>query len=153
MIDSERHYEKIIFSLSFLSLSNISTTCHANTFGNLDIGIINDDNLTHSDYETDKKAGTALKLFVDYGKLYDLNNNWSAIASIFSQDNINDKVFGTGLTAYHINTTTVILKISLSYAVNDIASINAGYEHQNSSLAYGIDYTNNLLRANCIYSF
>lgn len=280
----------LIYTLCFLF---VSITAQANTFGDIDIGIINDDNLTRSDYGPDKKAGTALELFADYGKFYDLNNNWSATASVFTQytnhfdfdklstfaigvsgsvrkklglgaysssirtaisvttnnvsdskrsnktldlsvgwdkrlndtwelsagvsldnsdatnnvfdtngttvyvssdytfsekillsfglsqrtgdiitvtnaatnpnwsnldlasggNNISDTVFAAGLTAYRVNATTLIIKAALSYALNDNSSINAGFEHQNSALAYGIDYKNNILRANYIYSF
>lgn len=292
MITSQKYYKNLVFSLSFLSTFIIQTASQANTFGDIDIGIINDDNLTRSDYASDKKAGTAIEFFADYGKFYDLNNNWSATASVFTQytnhidfdklttfglgvsgsvrkklglgayssslqsvvsitannmsdskrdnktldlsigwdkrlndtwelsagvsidnsdatnkvfdtsgttvyfssdytiseklllslglserkgdiisvtstsnpnytkinlasgtNNINDKAFGSGLTAYRVNATTFILKASLSYALNDVSSINAGYEYQNSSLAYGIDYINNIIQANYIHSF
>jgi len=292
MITSQAYYKNLILSLSILSTTIISSVSQANTFGDIDIGVINDDNLTRSDYNSDKKAGTALELFADYGKFYDLNNNLSATSSLFVQytshfdydklstfgfgvsgslrkklglgaysssvqsilsitannvndskrdnktldlslgwnkrlndmwelsagvsldnsdatnkvfdtsgtsiyfssdytiseklllnfgvsqrsgdiisvtstsnpnytyislasgtNNISDKVFGSGLTAYRVNATTLILKTSLSYALNDDSSFNVGYEHQNSSLAYGIDYKNNIIRANYIYIF
>ena len=293
MIASKEHYKKLIFVTTFLSIYLFTATSHANTFGDIDIGIINDDNLSRSDYGPDKKAGTALELFADYGKFYDLKNNWSATVSAFTQytnhfdfdklstfaigvsgsvrkklglgaysssirtaisitannvsdskrsnkaldlsigwdkrlndtwelsagvslDNsdaknkvfdtrgtsvyfstdytfseklllsfglsqrngdimsvtnsstnpnisyitlasggnkVHDTVFGSGLAAYRLSATSLIIKTSLSYAINDEASVNVGYEHQNSSLAYGIDYKNNILRVNYIYSF
>ena len=268
----------------------------ANTFGDLDIGIKNDDNLTRTNYGPDKKAGSTIEFFADYGKFFDLKNNWSATGFIFSQysnnndftrlstlglgasvsarkklglgaysssinaslslgvntvtdtrrsnnaielglswdkrlneiwelaaglsldnasaknsvfdsngttvyasadytfsekllfsfgvsqrsgdiisvtnasanpseatysylsqssgsNNISDDVYGSGLTAYRIKADTFIIKASLSYALNDNSSINAGFENQNSKLGYGISYKNNIFRANYVYSF
>lgn len=293
MIASKIYSKYLIPPLLFLLLLMLSSITSANTFADIDIGIINDDNLSRSDYGPDKKADTAVEVFVDYGKFYDLNNNWSATASVFSQytnhldfnklstlgigiagsirkklglgaysssiqtsvsitsnnvndtkrnskaldisigwdkrlndtwelsagislnntdatnkvfdtkgtsvfissdytfseklllsfglsqrtgdiitvtnaltnpnknnlilasgdNNISDTVFGAGLTAYRVDATTLIIKFALSYALNDDSSINAGFEHQDSALAYGINYKNNILRANYIYSF
>lgn len=295
MFISKEHNKCLILCLIVIPLL-LSNSSYANTFGDIDIGVINDDNLTRSDYGPDKKAGTAIEIFADYGKFYDLKNNWSATATAFAQytnhidftklstlgfgvsgsarkklglgaysssiqasvsigvdntsdskrsnnsvdlgiswdkrlndtwelaagisldnsnaknsvfnssgttvyvstdytfsekllfsfglsqrsgdiitvtdasanpneatyqylslasgsNNISDDVFGSGLTAYRIKADTLIIKISASYAINDNSSINAGYENQNSSLAYGISYKNNLLRVNYVYSF
>ena len=289
------HNKYLILILAILSLLFASSS-FANTFGDVDIGIINDDNLTRSDYSPDKKAGTALEVFADYGKFFDLQNNWSATGSVYSQyinhndftrlstlslgasvsarkklglgaysssinasfslgvntvtdtkrsnnaielglswdkrlntiwelaagltldsasaknsvfdssgttvyasadytfsekllfsfgvsqrsgdiisvtnasanpseatyaylsqssgsNWISDDVYGSGLTAYRIKADTFIIKASLSYALNNSSSINAGFENQNSKLGYGISYKNNILRANYIYSF
>jgi hypothetical protein len=295
MFESKEHNIYLILFLLNLS-SFFPTASYANTFGDIDIGIINDDNLTRSDYGPDKKSDTAIEVFVDYGKFYDLNNNWSATTTVFSQyshhidynqlstfgvgisgsarkklglgaysssiltsasvainsvkdskrnnnavefdvswnkrlndtwelatgvsldysnaknsvfdtsgttihlstdytvnekllfsfglsrrtgdiitvtnasknpneatygylslssgtNKINDNVYSSGLTAYRITADTFIIKISMSYALNDVSSLNAGYENQNSTLGYGISYKNNIFRVNYVYSF
>lgn len=289
------HNKYLILILAFSSLL-FANTSFANTFGDIDVGIISDDNLSRSDYSPDKKAGTAIEIFADYGKFFDLKKNWSATGSVYSQYTnhidftrlstlglgasaslrkklglgaysssinaslslgvntvtdtkrsnnaieldlswdkrlndswemaaglsldrasaknsvfdssgttiyasadytfneklllsfgvsqrsgdiisvtdasanpseatyaylsqssgsnwISDDVYGSGLTAYRIKADTFIIKASLSYALNDNSSINAGIENQNSKLGYGISYKNNILRANYIYSF
>ena len=291
-----RHH-KYPVSLHALIILTLSTSpALANTFADIDIGFVTDDNLTRSDYGPDKKAGSAIELFADYGKFYDLKNNWSATAAVstqytnhitfnklstfnlglsgsvrkklglgayassiqaslslgvnnvsdsrrsnnaldlslswdkryndnwelsagFSLDNAtatnsvfnssgstlfvstdytynekllfsfglsqrsgdiitvtnaaanpnevtwnylslasggnktSDSIFGSGLTAYRINAKTLIIKAALSYALDDYSSVNAGIEYQDSALAYGISYKNNLIRLNYIYSF
>lgn len=283
--------------LIFLILTSLlPLSSDANTFGDIDIGAIHDDNLTRSDYGPDKKPGTAIELFADYGKFIELKNNWSATTSAYSRyshhkdfnqlsafgigvsatarkklglgaysssirtsaslgfnsvtdtkrnnnavevglswdkrlndswelaaginldyskaknsvfdskattvylstdysvnekllfsfglsqrsgniitvtnaatnpnevtygylslasgaKNISDDAYGAGLTAYRIKADTFIIKLSMSYALNNTSSLNAGFENQNSSLAYGISYKNNLVRVNYVYSF
>jgi hypothetical protein len=292
MFTTKEHNKYLILLLLLLATQFFISPAVANTFGDIDAGIVNDDNLSRSDYGPDKKAGTAIEIFADYGKFFDLNNNWSATASVFSQytnhidfsklstlaygasgsirkklglgaysssiqaslsfqinnvadtkrnnntietglnwnkklndtwelstgisldssdaknnvfdvngttfylstdytfsekllfsfglsqrngdiisvssgtnpnwtnlglasgsNYVSDTVFGTGLTAYRVNAKTLIIKASLSYALNNDSSINVGYEQQNSSLGYGINYLNNILRVNYIYSF
>ena len=291
-----KEYNKYLILILALISPVITNSSFANTFGDVDIGIISDDNLTRSDYSPDKKAGTAIVFFADYGKFFDLKNNWSATGSIYTQYTnhidftrlstlglgtsasarkklgigaysssiraslslavntvtdssrsnnavelglswdkrlndiwefaagltlesvnaknsvfdssgttvyasadytfsekllfsfgvsqrsgdiisvtnasanpseatyaylsqssgsnwISDDVYGSGLTAYRIKADTFIIKASLSYALNNSSSINAGFENQNSKLGYGISYKNNILRANYIYSF
>ena len=291
-----KEYNKYLILILALISPVITNSSFANTFGDVDIGIISDDNLTRSDYSPDKKAGTAIEFFADYGKFFDLKNNWSATGSIYTQYTnhidftrlstlglgtsasarkklgigaysssiraslslavntvtdsrrsnnavelglswdkrlndiwefaagltlesvnaknsvfdssgttvyasadynfsekllfsfgvsqrsgdiisvtnasanpseatyaylsqssgsnwISDDVYGSGLTAYRIKADTFIIKASLSYALNNSSSINAGFENQNSKLGYGISYKNNILRANYIYSF
>lgn len=282
----------ILLSVSILFSINVK----ANTFTDFDLVVTHDDNLTRSDYGPDKKSATAVELYADFGKFYDLDNNWSATALVFGQysdnqdfsrlatlsyglsasarkklglgaysssiqialtfavndvddknrannatdislswnkrlddkwelsaglavddssadnsvydsngntifisadytisdtllltfglsqrsgdiisvtnpttnpnesvwgylslasggNNVTDTVFGTGLTAYRLDATTDILKVAISYALSDESSLNAGYEYQDSALAYGINYENNIFRINYIYSF
>lgn len=288
MTGMSKHYQTLI-----LFIFSISTTCTANTYADFELGLVNDDNLTRSDYGYDKKSDTAIEAYANYGNFYDMKNNWGATASVFaqyvsyskytsfssllygisasarkklglgpyssslrlsasfgiknSQDNnrdsttqdigfgwskrlnnqwqlaagvnldntdakaitydtsgttyyfsadysINetlllnlgvsqrkgdiisisnpstnpnqsylslassgknmiDRVFGNNLTAYRINADTQILKIGLSYALNEKSSANISYENQNSKLPYGISYKNTILRANYAYSF
>lgn len=291
-----KKHNKFLILFLILNSQFIFSSSHANTFGDIDVGIINDDNLTRSNFGPDKKSGAAIDLFADYGKFYELKNNWSATATVFSQytnhidftklstlaigasastrkklglgaysssiqasasisvntvddskrsnnrlelgvswdkrlnnvwelaagvsldssnaknsvfnttstsiylnadytftekllisvglsqrsgdiitvtnasknpseatygylslssgsNKISDDVYGSGLTAYRIKADTLIFKVSASYALNDNSSINAGYENQSSSLAYGVSYKNNLLRVNYVYSF
>ena len=289
----KNNQSKYLFTLL---LSMIMPHAIANTFADIDVAAIHDDNLSRSNYAPDIKSGSAIETFADYGKFFDLKNNWSATATVFAQytkhinfnrlsssglgvsgsvrkklglgaysssiqisasnttinvvdtkrsnnaldfsvswdkrlndiwevsagisldnsiaknkifnsdgstvyfstdytlsekvlfsfglsqrrgdiitvtnasanpnevnwqdlsrasdgNNISDDVFGAGLTAYRINATTLIFKMAVSYALNDESALNAGYEYQNSTLAYDVKYNNNILRVNYIYNF
>ena len=121
-----KYLPQIIFLIAVL----FSLPAFANSFGDVDVGIVSDDNLTRSDYDPDKKSGSSIELFVDYGKFYNLENNWSATALIFAQYSDNNDFSKLSTLSYGLSGSfrkklalgaySSSLQASVTFTVNDV---------------------------------
>jgi hypothetical protein len=64
-----------------------------------------------------------------------------------------DKAFGNDFVAYRINAGSNIFSFGLSWAMTCHASLNLGYERQDSRAGHGLEYSNNIGHLNLLYAF
>ena len=140
----------LIAFLIILSTQFHASFSRANTFGDFEIALNSDDNITRSDYGYDKKSDTAAEAYINYGKFYELKNNWSATALVFSKYSNYDKYselstftvgvsgsFGKklGLGAYSSSIST-----SLSLSHNNVSDS----KRKNNLLELSVDWNKRL---------
>jgi hypothetical protein len=64
-----------------------------------------------------------------------------------------DRPFGPDFFAYKIDATVHILSFGLSFALNEHASLNFGFERQIGLGRGGLDYENNVVRAGLLFAY
>jgi hypothetical protein len=64
-----------------------------------------------------------------------------------------DNAFGKDTFAYRVQASTNIFSAGLSWALTNHASLNIGYDRQDSTVSKDVQYTNNTGRLNLLYRF
>jgi hypothetical protein len=64
-----------------------------------------------------------------------------------------DVVFGADRFGYRVDADTNIFAAGLSLAIGDHASLNAGYEYQDSNADRGFEYANHIAHFNALFSW
>ena len=124
-----KHYKTLIFL--FLASQH---PAYANSFADIEAGLVSDDNLTRTDYSDDIKADSALELFADYGNFYELNNNWSATSSVFARltnyskysqfSSVNYGIAGSARKKLGLGAYSPSIKITASAGINNVQDDN-----------------------------